>query len=113
MDEIISRLDLMILKAEKLKTILHDSPEIVEFIKANKRGEFEKQIPAQVNGLLGANEVAKILKVNVNRVGEYAEQGLLPYCYTPGGSGRKFKVDDVNKFIDSLSDYTKKVVGIE
>ena len=35
------------------------------------------------NALLTTRQVARILKVNQNRVSEYANSGKLPYVYTP------------------------------
>lgn len=55
------------------------------------------------NALLTAEQVARILKVNKNRVGEYVAAGILPFVYTPPVSKKKFRISDVNSFIDSLT----------
>lgn len=55
------------------------------------------------NALLTANQVAKILKVNINAVYGYAKQGKLVFVYTPPASGKKFRISDVNAFIASLT----------
>ena len=57
------------------------------------------------NALLTAEQVAKILKVNKNMVGEYAASGILKFVYTPPASKKKFRVSDVNDFIDSLTNH--------
>lgn len=56
-----------------------------------------------LNFLLSAKEVSKVLKVNLNRVHEYANEGLLPFVITPPSSARKFRVTDVNRFIAGLT----------
>ena len=53
------------------------------------------------NALLTSRQVARILKVNINRVGEYAAAGRLTFVYTPPASDKKFRISDVNKFIAS------------
>ena len=70
-------------------------------IPIRKGGETMTEFP---NALLTSRQVARILKVNINRVGEYAAAGRLPFVYTPPTSDKKFRVSDVNKFIASLTD---------
>lgn len=55
------------------------------------------------NALLTARQVARILKVNQNRVNQYVDEGKIPYVYTPPASCRKFRISDVNAFIASLT----------
>lgn len=55
------------------------------------------------NALLTTRQVARILKVNQNRVNQYVNEGKLTFVYTPPASSRKFRISDVNKFIASLS----------
>jgi hypothetical protein len=62
-----------------------------------------KNVTEFPNALLTVSQVARILKVNRNRVGEYAAAGKLPFVYTPPVSKKKFRISDVNKFIASLT----------
>ena len=106
MDDMVEKLEHITRQCERLKELLTETPEIVEFIKATKEASntgYETVKPLDkdvICNLLSAKEVAKILKVNENRVGEYAKEGLLPYCFMPYSSSRRFRVSDVNNFVE-------------
>lgn len=105
MDDMVEKLERITRQCEHLKRLLTETPEIVEFIKATKEcgnADYEKINTLDkdvICNLLSAKDVAKILKVNENRVGEYAKEGLLPYCFMPHSSARRFRISDVNDFV--------------
>ena len=57
-----------------------------------------------LNALLTTKQVAQVLKVSPNRVGEYVKNGFLHPIYTPPRSDRKFTIRNVNQFISRMEE---------
>jgi excisionase family DNA binding protein len=51
--------------------------------------------------LLKAEEVAERLRVSVATVNRWAREGIIPSVPLPGGHQRRFRIDDVEKLLES------------
>lgn len=103
----LTALDDLVKKAEQLKQLLGETSQIIEVKKMPRDGtpilaSLPDNYRVQMEVLVTARQAAKILKVNVNTVNDYAHRGLLAAIETPPASNMKFMVSDLNAFIRGL-----------
>ncbi len=109
----LAALDELIQKAEKLKNILQETPQLIQLKSIPQNSgpilaSLPKDYPLQMEVLVSSKQAAKMLKVNENRIADYVNQGLLSYVITPPASDRKYLLSDINVFIRSLEKHNER-----
>ena len=79
----LENLNALVTAGEKLKRLLQDTPEVLEYLRL-------------VSGVLvRAGEAAQVLGVNKETIYRYAEEKLLTPLYTPHSNQMKFWLSEV------------------
>lgn len=90
----LENLDAMISKAEQLKKILTETPEIIAYLKL--ASSFKGSIlPTPTDRLIRTGEAAKVLNVSKATISAYAKVGILTPLYTAGSNHQKFWLSEV------------------
>ena len=94
--ETANSLDSVVDSLQRIKCLLHESPEVLRFLELLKETGVEHiVIPVTADKLIEASQAAEVLKVSKSRIGVYCRSGLLSAYYTPGSNNRKFWLRDV------------------
>lgn len=92
----IETLDALIDRATKLKALLTDSPELLEFARLLQAGEGTPLVVPQVSDrLVSATQAAALLKVSKSTIVKCARMGKLRAFFTPYSNTPKYWYRDV------------------
>ena len=58
-------------------------------------------LPAFTDSLITVSKAAKILGTSIGNVGKYVNENRLPCYYLPGQTSRRFRLSDLQIFMDS------------
>ena len=87
----------MVEAGEKLKQLLTESPEILEYLRLIKG--VDVLFPAKSDVLIRTSEAAKFLGVSKNTIRHYVREKILTPMYTPNSNHMKFWLSDVKKIV--------------
>lgn len=90
----LANLDALIQKAERLKELLQNTPEIIQYLQLadNLQGAI---MPIPTDRLIRTGEAAKVLNVSKATISYYARTGILTPLYTAGSTHKKFWLSEV------------------
>ena len=96
----LDHLQILVEKGRELQQMLHDSPEIMDYMKlAQQQGNIV--MPIRADCLVEAKQAAQILGVGKNTIYQFIKEGLIRPFYTPNSSHMKFWISDVRKLARS------------
>lgn len=84
---------------ERLDRITKENPAILRL--AELITEKEVILPKYTDSFVTVKTAAEILGTSVARVGRYVNDKLLPCWYLPGNNDRRFKLSEIQAFMDN------------
>ena len=91
-------LNAFISAGEKLKKLLTETPEIIEYLRLVTDGD-KNILPIKSDVLVRVGEAAKILGVNKETIYRYATEKILTPLYTPYSGQMKFWLSEVKAVV--------------
>ena len=92
----LDHLETLVEKGRELQRLLHDSPEIMDYMRLAQHQE-TMVMPVRADCLVEAKQAARILGVGKNTIYQFIKDGLIHPFYTPNSSHMKFWVSDIRK----------------
>ena len=90
----LEQLNALITAGEKLKKLLTDTPEIIEYLRLIQDSD-KNVLPIKSDVLIRAGEAAKILCVSKGTISHYVKVGILTPLFTPESTQMKFWLSQV------------------
>ena len=91
----LENLNALVSAGEKLKRLLTETPEVLEYLRLVSGGEEKNILPMKSDVLISAGEAAKVLNVGKETIYRYAAEKILTPLYTPYSNRIKFWLSEV------------------
>ena len=95
----LENLNALVSTGEKLKRLLTETPEVLEYLRLVSGGEEKNILPVKSDVLIRAGEAARVLGVNKETIYRYAEEKILTPLYTPYSNQMKFWLSEVKSVV--------------